>query len=66
MLGMIRCNEFKRKALDMAFAVADSQMHAAKDRERQKNREIIFRLMDITMYQISQGWPTGVVMAKPG
>jgi len=43
MLGMIRWNAFTKDTLQKAFAVADSQMEAAKERERQKNREIMFR-----------------------
>lgn len=39
MLGMIRWNAFKRKALDTALEKADFEMQAAKERERQNNRD---------------------------
>lgn len=55
MIGMTRWNHFKRKPLDMAFALADSEMQAAKEKERQKNREIIFRLIEVTLYLARQG-----------
>ncbi len=35
-LGIIRRNAFKRKALDTALEKADFEMQAAKERERQK------------------------------
>ncbi|XP_030214602.1 zinc finger MYM-type protein 1-like isoform X3 [Gadus morhua] len=54
MLSMIRWNAFKKDTLQKAFAVADSQMEAAKERERQKNRAIMFRLMDITLFLAKQ------------
>lgn len=38
MLSMIRWNAFKKYTLQRAFAVADSQMEAAKERERQKKK----------------------------
>lgn len=55
MIGMTRWNKYNIKPLDMAFAVADSWMQAAKERERQNNREIIFRLIKITLYLARQG-----------
>ena len=54
MLSMIRRNAFKTDTLQRDFAVADSQMEAAKERERQKNRAIMFRLMDITLFLAKQ------------
>jgi len=47
MLGMVRWNDFTKDTLQRAFS-ADSQMEAAKERERQKNREIMLCLIDIT------------------
>ena len=51
MIGMTRWNECKIKPLDMA----DSQMQGAKARKRQKNKEIIFRLKEITVCLAGQG-----------
>lgn len=55
MLGMIRWNAFKRKALDTALEKPDYAAQAAKERERQNNREIISRLIDIILYLAKQG-----------
>ena len=55
MLSMIRWNAFKRNTLQMAFAAGDSQIQAVKEKQRQANREIMFRLMDITLFLARQG-----------
>lgn len=41
MLGIIRWKAFKRKAFDKALEKANFEMQAAKERERQNNREVI-------------------------
>lgn len=54
MLSMIRWHAFTKDTLKRAFALADSQMEAAKELPRQNNREIMFGLIDITLFLAKQ------------
>lgn len=57
MCGMVRWNSFFLKTLKAAFEVADQVSQAAKDKERERNREILSCLIDITLYLARQGMP---------
>lgn len=43
--------------MEAAFEVADQVSQAAKDKERERNREILSRFIDITLYLARQGMP---------
>lgn len=50
MMSMVRWNIYSKKALQAAFDTSDIQGRATRERERQRNREILTRLIDITLY----------------
>lgn len=55
MCGMVRWNSFKKELLEAAFEVGDSELQAAKDKERERNREVLSRLIAITPFLARQG-----------
>jgi hypothetical protein len=57
MCGMVRWNNLKKGSLEAAFEMSDRASQAAKDREREKNREILSRLLATTLYLARQGMP---------
>ncbi|KAI4832478.1 hypothetical protein KUCAC02_015445 [Chaenocephalus aceratus] len=52
---MVRWNTYKKNALQAAFEVSDVQGKAIKEQEIQRNKEILTRLIDITLYLARQG-----------
>lgn len=46
-----------KKKFFEAFKVADQVSQAAKDKERERNKEILSHLIDITLYLARQGMP---------
>ncbi len=52
MCGMVRWNSFKKKLLEAAFEVGELESQAAKDKERERNREVLSRLIAITFFFI--------------
>lgn len=52
---MVRWNSFKKKLLEAAFEVGDLESQAAKDKERERNREVLSRLIAITLFLARQG-----------
>lgn len=57
MCAMVKWNNFKKRSLEAAFEKGDRALQAAKDMEREKNREILSRLLAITLYLARQGMP---------
>ncbi len=55
MCGMVRWNSFKKKLLEAAFEVGELESQAAKDKERERNREVLSRLIAITLFLARQG-----------
>jgi len=55
MCSMVRWNLFKKKLLESAFEVGDLESQAAKDKERERNREVLSRLIAITLFLARQG-----------
>lgn len=53
--SMVRWNTYKNSALQAAFDVSYAQDKAKREREKQRNREILTRLIDITLYLARQG-----------
>ena len=49
--------QLKKGSLEAAFEMSDRASQAAKDREREKNREILSRLLATTLYLARQGMP---------
>ncbi len=52
MCGMVRWNSFKKKLLEAAFEVGELESQAAKDKERERNREVLSRLIAIIFFFI--------------
>ncbi|KAJ4920670.1 hypothetical protein JOQ06_005141 [Pogonophryne albipinna] len=52
---MVRWNTYTTNALQSAFEVSDVQGKAMSEQEIQRNREILTRLIDITLYLARQG-----------
>ncbi|XP_066981186.1 zinc finger MYM-type protein 1-like [Macrobrachium rosenbergii] len=57
MIGMVRWKGFQSQALDIALETANREVQAARDKEKQRNREILDRLISITLYLARQGLP---------
>uniref|UniRef100_A0A8C6P238 Zinc finger MYM-type protein 1-like n=1 Tax=Nothobranchius furzeri TaxID=105023 RepID=A0A8C6P238_NOTFU len=57
MCSMVRWISFRKKSFEEAFEVADQVSQAAKDKERERNREILSRLIAVTLYLARQGLP---------
>lgn len=57
MIGMVRWKGFQSQALDIALETANREVQAARDKEKQRNREILCRLISITLYLARQGLP---------
>lgn len=55
MIGMARWKGFQSQVLGIALEVADRKLHVARDRVKQRNREIVCRLISITLYLARQG-----------
>lgn len=55
MCGMVRWTTFKKRSLEAAFEVGDLESQAAKEREKERNREILSHLTAITLYLTRQG-----------
>ncbi|KAK0134978.1 Zinc finger MYM-type protein 1 [Merluccius polli] len=53
--SMVQWNTFKKSALQAALDVSDIQGKAMREREKQRNREILTRLIDIILYLARQG-----------
>jgi len=53
--SMVRWSTYKKSACQAAFDVSDVQGKAIREREKQKNREILTRLIDIISYLARQG-----------
>ena len=47
MVSMVMWNDFKKNNLKGAFENADKKFQAAQNEEKQRNREILLRLIDI-------------------
>ena len=54
MVSMVRWSNFKQRPLEEAFSRADMEGQARREEERQRNREIMRRLIDITLYLARQ------------
>ncbi|KAK0138849.1 Zinc finger MYM-type protein 1 [Merluccius polli] len=54
MVSMVRWSNFKQRPLEEAFRRADMEGQARREEERQRNREIMRRLIDITLYLARQ------------
>lgn len=56
---MIRMDwkRFQSQALDIALEAADRKVQTVKDKEKQRNREILCRLISIPLYLARQGLP---------
>lgn len=52
---MVRWNTFKKRSLEAAYEVGDLELQAAKEREKERNREIWSCLLAITLYLARQG-----------
>lgn len=52
MTSMVRWTNFQKKALQSAFDVSDVKGVEVREQERQTNREILTRLIDLTIYSI--------------
>ena len=57
MIGMVRWKGFQSQALDSALETANREVQAARDKEKLRNREILCRLISITLYLARQGLP---------
>lgn len=55
MCGMVRWNSYKKKSLEAAFEVGELESQAAKDKERERNSEVLSRLIAITLFLARQG-----------
>lgn len=55
MTSMVRWNTYKKKTLKAAFDVSDTKGKEERERDRLRNREILNRLIDITMHLARQG-----------
>ncbi|XP_019212484.1 zinc finger MYM-type protein 1 isoform X2 [Oreochromis niloticus] len=55
MTSMVRWINFQKKALQSAFDVSDVKGVEVRERERQTNKEILTRLIDLTVYLARQG-----------
>ena len=55
MTSMDRWTNFQKKASQSAFDVSDVKGLEVRERERQTNREILTRLIDLTVYLARQG-----------
>ncbi|XP_068243694.1 zinc finger MYM-type protein 1-like [Palaemon carinicauda] len=51
------CIRFQSQALDIALETANQEVQAARDKEKQRNREILCRLISITLYLARRGLP---------
>ncbi|KAI4831068.1 hypothetical protein KUCAC02_002669 [Chaenocephalus aceratus] len=52
---MVRWNTYKKNALQAAFELSDVQGKAIREQEIRRNRDILTRLIDITLYLARQG-----------
>ncbi|XP_064101731.1 zinc finger MYM-type protein 1-like [Macrobrachium nipponense] len=57
MIGMVRWKGFQSQALDIALETANQEVQAARDKEKQRKREILCRLISITLYLARQCFP---------
>ncbi|XP_032414769.1 zinc finger MYM-type protein 1-like isoform X2 [Xiphophorus hellerii] len=55
MCAMVKWNTFQKKSLEAVLETGNLQSQAAKDKEKQRNREILSRLISITLYLARQG-----------
>lgn len=55
MCGMVRWNSFKKKLLEAAFEVGELESQVAKDKERERNREVLSHFIAITLFLARQG-----------
>ncbi len=55
MISMVRWANYRKGPLVEAFKAQAAECELQNEKERQKNREILFRLIDITVYLARQG-----------
>ncbi len=62
MISMVRWANYRKGPLVEAFKAQAAECELQNEKERQKNREILFRLIDITVYWQDKDWHLGDMM----